>query len=75
MLEAKVALRDMYSAQARSLVDTGKYEQAIASIDAAIAAGERSWPSDEHFERARVRLLQGEFAEAAAEFDRFIAGG
>jgi tetratricopeptide (TPR) repeat protein len=72
-LQAKVVLRDIYNAQARSLVDTGKYEHAIASIDAAIAAGERSWPSDEHFERARVRLLQGEFAEAAAEFDRFIA--
>lgn len=71
-LQAQIDLRDAYRAQARSLVDLGKYQEAIASLDAGIAVGDRSWPSEEHFERARVRLLQGEFAEATAAFERFI---
>ena len=73
-LEVQVGLRRMYLAQARSLAHTGRYEQAIATLDAAIAVGDNSFPTEAHFERARVRLLQGEFAEAAAAFDRFSAG-
>lgn len=71
-LRMRASLRDMHQVQARLLADIGRLDQAIASLDAAITVGDDPWPTDAHFERARVRLLQGEFAEAAAEFDRFL---
>ena len=72
-LDARSNLSDAYLGRARALEDKGNYEDAIVSLDEAIAVAETTWPSEAHFERARVRLLKGQFAEAEAEFDRFVA--
>lgn len=73
IVRAQRDLRDSYLAHVRLLVDKGNYEQAIAGLDEAIAVAADSWPTETHFERARVLLLHGQFAAAAAEFDRFVA--
>jgi tetratricopeptide (TPR) repeat protein len=73
ILQAQEYLRDAYLAHARLHVENGHYGQAIASLDDAIAVAGDAWPTEAYFERARVLLLHGQFAAAAAEFDRFAA--
>jgi tetratricopeptide (TPR) repeat protein len=74
--EAQANLVHAYLAHARLLVEKGEYEQAIAGFNEAAALRKQdAGQSEGDFERARVRLLQGEFATAAAEFEKFVDNG
>ena len=69
---ARSALVDAYLFRARLLAEKGEYEQAIAGLDAAAAVTPYSNKTEADFERAKVRLLKGDFARATAELERFV---
>jgi|GEM_PF-6148254 len=73
--EARSNLVRAYLAHSRLLVEKGEYEPAIAGFNEAAVAAAHPGRTEGDFERARVHLLQGNFAAAAAEFEGFIDNG
>jgi tetratricopeptide (TPR) repeat protein len=69
---ARRDLFDAYMSRARLLTEKGDYAQAIAGFEAAGMLGPYGFQTEADFEHARVRLLQGDFARAAAEFEKLV---